>query len=241
MAVPTRRSASQGLAGRAERWPADAGVKKAALQAAASHHALAGDRQPGWGARRAPWRAQGSNPPGSRLDGATRPRCRDARASGAGATAVAARGRRGDGVERPDSSDMLHEPKCLGISRGFEFSETCKRRCRAAAAPAAIDASFALREVGARARGAKLDSVRNLRSLGASAPRGPTPGGGARGGAPPSGDLRACASPPATRAWRLGFRVDRDRTAAARALQRTAGGCPIGRLRMRGLEPARGR
>jgi len=145
--VPSPRPVPQGAAPPAERWRADAGVNIAALETAASHHALAGDRQEAGQETRNAARTLSYVTPRGRAASKTRPRRTtrgQCRAPGCG------RGPSGSTVERVGSSDMLPRLNCLGIPRGFAFSATCNRRCLPAAEATAIGRS---RGIGGLARG----------------------------------------------------------------------------------------
>jgi hypothetical protein len=248
-ALPSPRSAPQAAAAPGGRRGPDGGVKNAALAVAALHHALAGDRQP-LGARRG--RSVGGEnalaPRGRRWSRVLPPvrrwavgLCATPLAGRRLAHAEAAAGPRAPHVERVGSSDMLPRLKALGISRGFEFSVTSNRHCLPAGAATAAHRSLGARQAEARVLEPKLDSVRDGSSPDAMIVREPTPGGGARGGGPPSNDAQGRADRHATRRRPQGFRGDRPWPYAARALQRTAGGWPIGRFRERWQESARSR
>lgn len=240
-ALPILRTVPQGAAASGGRWCADGGVKKAALGAAASHHALAGDRQDG--RKRAHNGAAATRfvtPRGSRVvtcggaESRGEPIGRVESLTWSGRqhrAADAVRTRRA--VERVGSSDMLPRLNCPGISRGFEFSASYERRCRPAAEASAIGGSHVWSRwlgAGARAPEAKLDRVRNGLSRDLGIALGPTPGGGAHGVVPPSIAARGRADRHATMRRPLGFRAGESRWAAARGLHRIRGGWPIGSL-----------
>lgn len=247
--LPRRRTTPQAPAARRERWAADAGVKKAALATAASHHGLAGKRQQ-WRHRRAlrgggqsdriPEGSTGSwGSPGARVPTAAPAPASEGAESPSPARALV-QARWAD-VERDGSSDMLPRRKILGISRGFAFSESCNRRCPRAVEAALVDRTLGTRRARSRAALFRLDCVRTPSLPAARRGREPTPDGGARGGGPPSPAPQARADRHHTRGPQLGFRRSGTRATAARALQRLPEERSIERLRGRGREPGESR
>jgi len=241
--LPSRRPVPQAAAAPARRWRADGGVNKTALGAAASHHALAGDRQELGGSGRATAQhGRDSSPRGVHAREFAREGWRSqvtdrvlAVTDTAELSDVRSRpGWAGRTVERGGSSDMLPRLNYPGISRGFEFSATCNRRCRPAAEASAIGRSrgrsLGLGRAGRRALEAKLDRVRNGSSPDFEIALGLTPGGGAYGVVPPSIGARERADRYATTRPPLGFRAGESLHAAACSLHRMRGGWPIGSL-----------
>jgi hypothetical protein len=221
------------------RWRADGGVKKTALATAASHHALAGERQHG-----RKWTRSGGvvtrlvTPRGSRSCRGSFANLRAVSAPSHEVTDTGGRVLRGQTaprrrrtVERGRSSDMLPELNYLGISRGFEFSATYDRCCPAhvpAVEATAIGRSRhrlrGLGRAGTHAWDAKLDCVRNGVASNSSISLEPTPGGGTRGVVPPSIGARRRADRYATPRRPFGFRPGGVRKVAARALHRSRSG-----------------
>lgn len=238
-ALPNGRPVPHAAAGSGRRWRADGCVKKTALAKAASHQALAGERQRARAAdARERLRDEVRHPVGPEI--ASRQvqessRVRPVRGSrsptrvstcGAGATSA-----RPTPVERGRSSDMLPRLNCPVIPRGFEFSATYDRCCRPAAGTAAANRSRrrcrGLAQAAERAWTAKLDRVRSGPATKSRAALDPTPGGGARGVIPSPASARGCAGRSATARRPLGFRTGAVRAAAARALHRKRSGWPI--------------
>lgn len=245
--LPSGQPVPHAAAEPARRWSADGGVKKAALAAAALHHALAGDRQPAAGRTPngrsptkcgTPW---GAVPRADRLAAGPTP---PERALAASAVAIPSMRRErlagtARPVERAGSSDMLPELNYLEISRGFEFSVTCIRHCRpcrAAVEAGAIGRSRGRSRRLEQRRVRALDPVRKRSSSSSRRTLRVTQGSGGRGGVPPSFGTRGRADRHATPRRPLEFRSGALHGPAARALHRSRGGRPIGRFRRWSLD-----